>query len=201
MNKALTMIMVVVVLVAAIGVVYFALLNQESSDNGTDESAEPSTSLNITKADLPGGPDNTVINAADYESLEGPLEEEEHEEFAGGKALFLPDTVLGKPAELKAKVTYKFSVPKAGTYKIWIRHWWKDECGNSLFLVFDGGPRMLFGDDGTVNHWRWPPPLKMTVELDAGEHTLEIIPREDGLKFDQIVITPDEDFYPVGILN
>ncbi|MDZ7816864.1 MAG: hypothetical protein U5N86_13005 [Planctomycetota bacterium] len=145
MNKALTMIMVVVVLIAAIAVVYFAMLKEDSTENGPELSAEPGTSLNITKAALPGTSNNIVINAADYEKIEGPLEVEEQDDYAGGKSLYLPDAVLGKPAELKAKVTYKFLVPEAGTYKVWIRHWWKDECANSLFLVFDDGPGMLFG--------------------------------------------------------
>ena len=166
-----------------------------------DNRPSPAASPLLTKAALPDEGDMIVLNAADYEKIEGPVKVLDDPSCAGGKCLFVPDKVLGKPVKLTAKAVYRFTVKKAGRYKLWIRHWWQDECGNSLLVSFDGGERMLFGDDGTVNHWRWPPALKMTVELEAGEHVLEIIPREDGLKFDQIILTTDPEYYPVGIMK
>jgi hypothetical protein len=192
------MILVIVLIVAVAGVMF--MLKEEENSPNPDPSNVVKTSGLVT-AQLPSGFERIIINAGDFVSTEGPLEVVADESCAGGKCIYLPDNALGKPAKLDAKLTYKFSVKKAGTYKLWIRHWWQDDCANSLFVVVDNGPQMLFGDDGTVNVWRWPPTLKMTLDLTEGEHTLTIIPREDGMKFDQILITADPDEYPVSVLT
>ncbi|GAB4157217.1 MAG: hypothetical protein Kow00107_06550 [Planctomycetota bacterium] len=192
--------MLIVILIAAVAVVSIMLQKEQGGPARPSPINSIQTSGLVT-AELPASGDRIVINAADYNSIEGPIEVVEDTALAGGKGLYLADTLLGKPAKLSAIVTYKFSVKKAGTYRLWIRHWWQDECGNSLFVIVDDGPQMLFGDDGTANVWRWPPALKMTLELTEGEHTLTIIPREDGMKFDQILLTTDLEYYPVNVLS
>ncbi len=194
----MSVMIIIVVLVLGAAAVMFLLKEEENLPQPVPSNVVKTSGL--VTAQLPSGFERIVINAADHTSIEGPLEVLDDESCAGGKCIFLPDNALGKPAKLDAKLTYKFTVKKAGTYKLWVRHWWQDDCGNSLFITVDDGPQMLFGDDGTVNVWRWPPALKMTLELTEGEHTLAINPREDGMKFDQILITADPDEYPVSVL-
>ncbi|MFA4985045.1 MAG: hypothetical protein WC712_00535 [Candidatus Brocadiia bacterium] len=192
---------VILLLAAAVGAGVFFLTR---SDSQVVQSATPTPPATVsaivaTKAAIPASGNRIVFNAIDFETKEGPVELLEETGMAAGKCIFVPDTVLGKPVKLLVKLHYKFKVEKAGEYKVWIRHWWQDECGNSLLLVFDDGPELLFGEDGTVSRWRWPPALRDTVQLKEGEHTLTIIPREDGLKFDQIMLTTDKEDYPTEL--
>ncbi len=201
MNKGALAGIFIVILIASFAVVWFASNNGGGSEISPIPSVSASAAPSLVKATITPQGDMVVLNATEYSAVEGPVQVIEEAGCAGGKCIFIEDNVLGKPVQYLAKITYRFNAPKAGTYKVWVRHWWKDECGNSLLLSFNGETPKLLGDDGTVNYWRWPPAMKLTVELQQGENTLEIIPREDGLKFDQILITTDMDFYPVGIID
>jgi hypothetical protein len=71
-------------------------------------------------------------------------------------------------------------------------------------VSLDGtAPRML--QDATYEVWHWVPlRAREGILLAAGEHTLLFTNREDGIKFDQVFITPWDDdeamrYVPQGI--
>ncbi len=102
---------------------------------------------------------------------------------------------------IPGKVTYTLAVPDAGTHHLWCRVWWLDTCGNSLTISVDGKRRFSFGQDRTFKSWHWvksPRRLKQ-LNLTKGKHTVAISAREDGIRIDQILITDDADYVPVGI--
>ncbi len=132
---------------------------------------------------------------------------------SGGKCIGLPDK-CGKPGPGKyARVTYEFDVKKAGFYTFWCRRWWKDGCGDTLAVRFDkvGKPHKtadLFGSDDSSKppKWNWSPVRLKNAKnprqqyyLTEGKHTMEILNREDGPRYDVILLTEDPDYNPVGL--
>jgi len=62
-------------------------------------------------------------------------------------------------------------------------------CSNKVTVFLDGKQIQDFGSNGVVPfNWVWDKPQR--IRLDAGEHVLRIYPWEDGLSFDQILISP-----------
>jgi len=54
------------------------------------------------------------------------------------------------------------------------------------------------GNDGTYHTWHWLESPK-TYKLTAGKHTITLLNREDGIMFDQMLITNDMAYFPQGI--
>jgi len=92
---------------------------------------------------------------------------------------------------------YPFSLERAGTYRVWGRAWWSDKCGNSMLVAVDGRGRHEIGDrygeDPVFRRWHWC--QSDPFELAAGEHTLDVMAKEDGVFLDQWCIAP-EGFKP-----
>ncbi len=99
------------------------------------------------------------------------------------------------------RAVYNVEVPEDGEYFFWIRTWWLDSCGDSVFYKVDDGPyRVLAGDPTTRasagrDVWRWRTELSAgkprTFKLAKGLHRIEIRNREDGPRFDQLMLTTD----------
>ena len=132
---------------------------------------------------------------------------------SGGKCLELPDK-CGKPEDGKvARVVYEFEATKAGHYTFWCRRRWLPGCGDTLAVRFDkaGRPHKdadLFGSDDSSkpSRWAWSPVrlkdakvLRQQYYLTEGKHTLEILNREDGPRYDVILLTEDPDYVPMGL--
>jgi hypothetical protein len=81
---------------------------------------------------------------------------------------------------------------------VWLRTRWNDGCGNSVLVALDGGEPVSVGNDGTYRAWHWIRGGRHP--LTTGPHRLDIIPSEDGVAVDQILITDDLDYYPSGIV-
>jgi len=110
--------------------------------------------------------------------------------------------VGGRPPEVTtAEAVLRFAVEREGTYRLWCRVWWLDECGNSLTLVIDKSEPFVFGQDTTYKVWHWvrAPKRLGQLTLSEGEHTLTIRNREDGVLIDQILVTRNPRYVPVGI--
>ncbi|HPD15994.1 MAG TPA: hypothetical protein PLE19_13660 [Planctomycetota bacterium] len=140
----------------------------------------------------------------------------EDPEASGGKCIFIPDKAgvpdpdpsLGVPPKF-ARAVYKFKVAVAGNYTFWIRRKWYDSCGDTLFVRFDqvGRPHtegfIVGGSDSKPVRWAWSSVVEggqpHRFFLAAGEHTLEILNREDGPRFDVILLTDDPDYVPQGL--
>jgi hypothetical protein len=105
-----------------------------------------------------------------------------------------------KPSFLKASpVNWTFFTEKAGKHQIWLRTWWRDGCSNSLRIGIDKHPTQLVGNDGTYQTWHWV--RGPMVQLSSGQHSLQLLPSEPGIKIHQIALSTESDFYPDGILS
>ncbi|MCH7909979.1 MAG: hypothetical protein IIB38_10225, partial [Candidatus Hydrogenedentes bacterium] len=78
-----------------------------------------------------------------------------------------------------------------------IRKWWEDGCGNSVRIGVDDFPPYVVGGDGTYKYWDWIK-MSVTLELPAGDHRLTLYNNEDGVWVDQILLTSDPEYVPVG---
>ena len=116
----------------------------------------------------------------------------------GGSALAIPEEAL-KDVENPAGVSYAFTLDKTGYMSLWLRTRWDDGCGNSIDVALDSAEPFAVGNDGTYGAWHWVRGGRM--RLDAGQHVLRLLPREDGLAVDQILLTSASDHYPSGVLG
>jgi len=111
---------------------------------------------------------------------------------------------VGKPPAVKAgKAIYSFEVPEDGAYTLWLRTYWEGECSNSFLAQIDDHPAFVIGEDATYHDWHWVryPVSKMTpaFRLSKGAHALVLTHREDGVRVDQVLLSTDRRFVPVGI--
>lgn len=115
---------------------------------------------------------------------------------SAGKCLVIPEGA-GKPPEVQGTATFRLVVRASGEFYLWQRVWWSDSCGNSVTVVVDDGKPYAFGQDGTYKSWHWVRGMKL--RLDAGSHELRLENREDGIAIDQLLLTSDLKYVPVGI--
>lgn len=120
---------------------------------------------------------------------------------SGGKYLEIAQGKGYPPKLNKGAATLDFTINEDGTYYLWCRTWWGDECGNSLTMNIDGGKPFTFGQDSTFKNWHWSKVKRKLkqLKLTKGKHVLTIKNREDGIKLDQILFTSDKRLIPVGI--
>ncbi len=142
------------------------------------------------------GPVQVWIEAEDG-TLAAPAELGSDGKASGGHYLWVPDgwgdvTNLSYPA---GEARYAFEVPAGGVYLIWGRV--QAAAGDDSFhVVIDGNYEEAARWDTAINDRGVGDPALFFLE--AGEHTLHIIQREDGTKIDQILITNDFDYTPAG---
>jgi hypothetical protein len=120
---------------------------------------------------------------------------------SGDAYIEVPDG-KGKPPDIDpGTAVWKFTVEREGKYILWCRVWWADECGNSLTMYLDDNRPFIFGQDSTYKTWHWVKALSSLKQLtlDAGEHTLTVKHREDGMRIDQILLTRHKRYIPVGV--
>jgi hypothetical protein len=122
-------------------------------------------------------------------------------EGASGDAYLTVPQGAGKPPEVQGDCTLKFKVDKSARYYLWARVWWLDGCGNSVGVSIDGAKEFTLGQDATYKKWHWVPVKARLsqLQLSAGEHSLKISNREDGVAIDQILLTRNKRYVPVGI--
>jgi len=120
---------------------------------------------------------------------------------SGNTCLEIPQGSGNPPEVTKGDATWSFEVKEGGTYIVWCRVWWIDECGNSFGLSVDGAKAFSFGQDATYKSWHWvkSPPRLAQLKLKKGTHSLKLTNREDGIRVDQVFITNERDNVPVDI--
>ena len=102
------------------------------------------------------------------------------------------------------RLDYQINFIKTGTHYVWIRGWGAGGSDDSCHAGLDGqaidtSDRM----QGWSNNYTWSNSTMdnapSTFEVAAaGEHTLNIWMREDGLIVDKIVLTTNPDYTPTG---
>jgi len=120
---------------------------------------------------------------------------------SGNAYLEIPQGQGNPPENPAGKATLMVDVPADGTYTLWCRVWWMNECGNSFTVQINDAPPFLFGEDATYKTWHWVRyPVARTakpIALKAGQNTLTFLNREDGVCLDQVVLSTNRRFVPV----
>jgi hypothetical protein len=96
-------------------------------------------------------------------------------------------------------VLFKVNIPESGNYAVWLRMWCTDGCGNSYFVVVDDKPPQTVAES-TYKTWKWKKATQ-PYALTKGVHNIKVQNREDGTRCDQILITNDLRWMPVGKLT
>ena len=105
---------------------------------------------------------------------------------------------------------YHFNVPNAGRYRLFLRIWASDHCGNSCWVNVNRRGLRHFPDHGggtqwdetMFKRWLWLEGSGAPVyQLNAGENKLELHVREDGFGIDQIAFVPVNEKTPRGMIN
>ncbi|MGZ6004738.1 MAG: Ig-like domain-containing protein [Candidatus Saccharimonadales bacterium] len=111
------------------------------------------------------------------------------------------------PATDMGSVSSTVNVTTAGTYRVWSRIMsGTASSDNSYSLEIDGSSCYVVGDNASMatGSWQWVNYQNGTtgstidVSLTAGNHTLKMIGREDGVKLDRVGFTTDTTCTPSG---
>ena len=173
-------------LVAMVGVQRVGAL-KASDDNGGNE-------------ELASGAFVTIVEAETLLNIAKPFEIHEDAACSGGRVVEIPDRILEDDAVLRQiRVTYPLEMQEAKTLHLWMRARWKDGCGNSVYVSWDGETPSLAGNDGTYQAWHWI--YGGDVNLTVGKHELALLPSEDGVEIDQLILCDDSQFRPTGVMD
>lgn len=98
----------------------------------------------------------------------------------------------GENLEGAPTLNYKVSVSNAGTYYLFVNMSAPNQDADSYHIMVDGEYCYTHndGDMSGKNLWKT---ASVGIELTAGEHTLTIVPREDGFVVNQIVLTENKN--------
>ena len=145
-----------------------------------------------------------IIDAGDVVKFTAPVEK-------GTDSQAFKNTVLkildgkGTPPDDKEPAMdfggaqFDFELSADAECKVWLRVWWDGSCGNTINLQMDDEPKSItVGNDGTYRTWHWLEAPKI-YKLASGKHSLFLLNREDGIMFDQLLITNDHQYVPQGI--
>jgi hypothetical protein len=127
------------------------------------------------------------------------------------------DDIKEEPGRLAGLAIYNFEVKRDDTYYVFLRAKWTDTCGNSCWILIDGPEKgghgaaagaysMIKDQEGYVSEKDYKTAwhaLKKSGELKGfrltpGPHRIELHTRQDGPRFDQLVISTNPNV-PVGV--
>lgn len=97
------------------------------------------------------------------------------------------ENLTGAPA-----LNYLVQIESAGTYYVYVNMSAPNDNADSYHIMVDGEYCYTHndGDMSGKNLWKT---ASVGIELTAGEHTLTIVPREDGFVVNQIVLTENKN--------
>ncbi len=112
---------------------------------------------------------------------------------SGSGYVEIPDKANGSKKEgdgsdLRGVAEYNVIVAAAGSYTVWARVLWPNGCGNSFWVLKQGRPKDILGEDGTYDAWHWVA-AKTKVTLAKGVNVIELRNREDGVLVDELQVT------------
>ena len=145
-----------------------------------------------------------VIDAAEVASFTPPVEKGTDSQAAKNTVLKILDG-KGTPPDGKEPAmefggaVFNFEIASAASCKVWLRVWWDGSCGNTINVKMDDEAKSAtVGNDGTYRTWHWMEAPKQ-YKLEPGKHTITLLNREDGIMFDQLLITNDLQYVPQEI--
>lgn len=140
----------------------------------------------------------TVVAAKTATGLVAPMQLATLAGAAEGQGLKV-ELGAGKPPQVQGSAQLQATLPAAGEVYVWCRCYWLGECSNSLTLRLPGKAPLSVGQDSTYNAWHWCRATGPVLELPAGPVTFTVEQREDGIALDQLLITNDPDYVPMGV--
>lgn len=98
------------------------------------------------------------------------------------------------PAAQKPDASYVFNIPADGTYEIWLLTNMKSESSDSFHYRWDGAAYARTGK--VTDGFAW---IKVTsAQLTKGEHTFDMVHRENDVWFDAWFVTNDPSKVPTA---
>ena len=107
-------------------------------------------------------------SAARVKQLAPDLTIDQDEQASGSKTLKVTNA-FKKSSVSQDILAYPLTISKPGTYKLWVRAWWEDGCGNSIAASVGQSAPALVGNDGTYRVWHWV--SGPTFNLQSGKQT------------------------------
>ena len=151
-----------------------------------------------------------VIDAASAKQIVAPMRLSKDPEAAKGKSLEVPSSGLRRGAIPEGHAVFEFDVKEEGVYCLHVRATWPgpadlptratsaDRPRSIVFVSLDGRPRIRLGGR-TMGHRHWACTRRRLFRLRKGKHTLKIAILGRGVALDQILLTADKEYVPVGI--
>ncbi|MDZ7362854.1 MAG: Ig-like domain-containing protein [candidate division KSB1 bacterium] len=156
----------------------------------------------------PPAADEHIRLEAEHAQITSPIETRNDPEAANGKYIVYP---VGRNED--ASATFKFTITRAGDYRVWTRSAKTGSQPGSWFISIDGKADFVYDVfQGTTNgSWTWdlvsergnggpatPQFDPKIITLAAGTHTIEFKARWEDTKLDKILITNDSSYIPNG---
>lgn len=122
----------------------------------------------------------------------------------------VPDNGTGVPINgvvfdpQSPRVYYRARVPRAGTYRIWLCGHGVNPDGDSLHMGSNNYSQTLATDiSGYPASWVWRS-IRMQgtaplLQLDAGLQVIDVWMREDGMRYNRILLTTDMNYAPNAV--
>ena len=89
------------------------------------------------------------------------------------------------------QLTYRFEIAQPTLYHVWVRRYARSLGSNSAYFGLDGVALESVDNQEQFRRWYW---VKIgEQELSRGEHTLQLVRRENGYLVDQILFAADEE--------
>ena len=96
---------------------------------------------------------------------------------------------------LPAEATYLFNAAGSRTYYIWARCYASSTNANAYWVNIDGGANISAGPS-IAGSWVWN--YVTSVDLSAGDHSLQITHQKLGCQIDKFFITSDSSYSQLG---
>lgn len=148
-------------------------------------------------------PLDSVSLQAESGELRPPMTKKSEEGAQGRQIVEIPAGTPNRVAETPqtagtlGSATFKFSLKRAGSYRIVGRVKGSGNPTSSFYLRIDGGPLTSWAVPGTNGKLEFDVARTalnaqpITVSLSAGMHTLELLQREGGTGCDMLSVVPD----------
>ena len=179
---------------------YFAAKTYDIDDVESEFSEELAFTVPVTNPE-----DVKLWIEAEDGDLYNSFETAEDSTASAGKFVWTPGGTgdYHSPSDPAGYAEYVFDVPTAGDYIIWGNVLAASSGDNSFHVAVDGGAYALW-DTVQSQSWVWDQVSNrdgadpIVYYLEAGQHSLVIMHREDGTKIDKILITNDPAYVPEG---
>ena len=150
-------------------------------------------------------PDTVTVPAeAEAGTVTAPMQVGADANASGGHYIAVSAGNNSKPAAPSTgSSVIPFTVPSAGTYKLWGSVIAPTNEDDSFWVRVDDGAWVDWNDITAGGAWHWAPVTNdangdaaVLTTLAAGAHTLTVAYREDGARLDRVLITNDLSLVP-----